>query len=88
MRLGIASGEIVRVQVDVRAVEAPVWVLAQQADDVATLPLGGGRRHAGRVGNGLGFDACVLRPTTALSAPVTLHRTGRRHPFAVAAPAP
>jgi molybdopterin-containing oxidoreductase family iron-sulfur binding subunit len=87
-RLGIASGEIVRVQVDVRAVEAPVWVLAQHADDIATLPLGCGRRHAGRVGSGLGFDACVLRPTTALSAPVTLHRTGRSHAFAIGGPPP
>jgi len=82
-RLGLVTGEIVRVQVDVRAVEAPVWVLAQQADDVVTLPLGCGRRHAGRVGNGVGFDACGLRPTTALSAPVTLHKTGRTHAFAV-----
>jgi len=82
-RLGVVTGEIVRVQVDVRAVEAPVWVLAQQADDVVTLPLGCGRRHAGRVGNGVGFDACVLRPTTALTAPVTLHKTGRVHSFAV-----
>jgi molybdopterin-containing oxidoreductase family iron-sulfur binding subunit len=82
-RLGLVTGEIVRVQVDVRAVEAPVWVLAQQADDVVTLPLGCGRRQAGRVGNGIGFDACALRPTTALSAPVMLHKTGRKHPFAV-----
>jgi Fe-S-cluster-containing dehydrogenase component len=82
-RLGLVSGEIVRVQVDVRAVEAPVWVLAQQADDVVTLPLGCGRRQAGRVGNGVGFDACALRPATALSAPVTLHKTGRKHAFAV-----
>jgi Fe-S-cluster-containing dehydrogenase component len=82
-RLGVATGDVVRIQVDVRAVEAPAWVLAQQADDVVTLPLGCGRRQAGRVGNGVGFDACALRPTTALSAPATLHRTGRTHAFAV-----
>ena len=29
----------------------------QQAEDVATLPLGYGRRAAGRVGDGVGFDA-------------------------------
>ena len=82
-RLGLATGEIVRVQVDVRSVEAPVWVLAQQADDVVTLPLGCGRRQAGRVGTGVGFDGCVPRPTTAPSAPATRHKTGRTHAFAV-----
>ena len=82
-RLGVASGDIVRLQVGERSIEAPTWVLAQQADDVVTLPLGGGRRHAGRVGDGVGFDAGLLRATTASTAPVTLQKTGRRHAFAV-----
>lgn len=85
-RLGVATGDVVRVQVDVRGVEVPVWVLAQQADDVVTLPLGGGRRQAGRVGNGVGFDACALRPTTALSAPATLCKTARTQPLNATSP--
>ncbi|MCK9686272.1 4Fe-4S dicluster domain-containing protein [Scleromatobacter humisilvae] len=82
-RLGLVTGDIVQVQVDARSVEAPVWVLAQQADDVVTLPLGCGRRRAGRVGNGVGFDAYALRPASSFTAPVTLRRTGRTHAFAV-----
>ncbi|MFL6628229.1 MAG: 4Fe-4S dicluster domain-containing protein [Vitreoscilla sp.] len=82
-RLGVATGDIVRLQVDRHALDVPAWVLAQQAEDVVTLPLGCGRRHAGRVGDGVGFDANALRPATALSAPATLQATGRRHAFAV-----
>ena len=82
-RLAVDTGDIVQVQVDDRSVEAPVWVLAQQADDVVTLPLGYGRRRAGRVGNGVGFDAYVLRPASSSTAQVSLKKTGRQHPFAV-----
>jgi len=82
-RLGVATGDVVRLQVDTRSLEAPAWVLAQQADDVVTLPLGCGRRHAGRVGNGVGFDAGALRAGTALSASASLQKTGRHHAFAV-----
>ena len=82
-RLGIETGDIVKVQDGSRSIEAPVWVLAQQADEVMTLPLGGDRRRAGRVGNGVGFNACELRPDGASTAAVTLHGTGRRHAFAV-----
>ncbi len=82
-RLGIATGDIVHVDVAGRSVEAPAWVLAQQADDVVTLPLGGGRRRAGRVGNGVGFDAFALKPADSTTASVVLRPTGRRHAFAV-----
>ena len=81
-RLGVATGDIVQLQVDARSIETPVWVLAQQADDVVALSLGCGRRRAGRVGNGVGFDAYALRPADAMTAPVTLRRTGRTHVFA------
>ena len=82
--LGLASGDVVRATVGGRSIEAPVWVLAAACRRrQATLPLGCGRRNAGRVGNGVGFDACSLRPTTALSAPATLRKTGRTHAFAV-----
>jgi len=82
-RLRLATGDIVKLQVEARVVEAPVWVLAQQADDVVTLPLGCGRRQAGRVGTGVGFDAFALKPAMASTAPVTLSHTGRQHAFAV-----
>ena len=40
---------------------APAWILPGQADAVLTMHLGYGRRRAGHVGNGVGFDAYALR---------------------------
>jgi hypothetical protein len=74
-RLGLATGDRVRARVDASAIEAPVRVLEGQADDVVTLPLGGGRRHGG---GSVDFNANSVRPATALSAPITMERIGPR----------
>jgi molybdopterin-containing oxidoreductase family iron-sulfur binding subunit len=83
-RAGLADGVVARLRVDGRTVEAPVLVVAGQAEGVVTLPLGYGRRAAGAVGEGVGFDAYRLRTRAALAAPpaLTLERTGRTHAFA------
>jgi Fe-S-cluster-containing dehydrogenase component len=61
-----------------------VWVLPAHADGAVTLPLGYGRTNAGRVGNGVGFDAYALLPVAGNAAPrVTLQPLGRRHAFAI-----
>jgi molybdopterin-containing oxidoreductase family iron-sulfur binding subunit len=81
-RLGLADGAVARLRVDGRTVDAPVLVVAGQAEGVVTLPLGYGRRAAGSVGEGVGFDAYRLRTWTALPA-LTLEPTGRTHDLAV-----
>ena len=43
----------------------PVWILPGQPDGVVTVHLGYGRRRAGRVGNGKGFDAYSIRTSDA-----------------------
>jgi MoCo/4Fe-4S cofactor protein with predicted Tat translocation signal len=43
----------------------PVWVQPGQPDNVATVHLGYGRRLAGRVGNGKGFNAYSIRTSDA-----------------------
>jgi molybdopterin-containing oxidoreductase family iron-sulfur binding subunit len=63
-RLGVGNGDRVRVTVEQRSVEGPVWVTPGHADDSATLTLGYGRMVAGRVGTGTGFDAYPLRTGT------------------------
>ena len=40
---------------------APVWIVPGQADDTVAVALGYGRSRAGRVGDGAGFDAYLLR---------------------------
>jgi molybdopterin-containing oxidoreductase family iron-sulfur binding subunit len=77
-RLGLVDGAVARLRVEGRTVEAPVLVVAGQAEGVVTLPLGYGRRAAGGVGEGVGFDAYRLRTRTALPA-LTVERTGRTH---------
>jgi MoCo/4Fe-4S cofactor protein with predicted Tat translocation signal len=55
----------IELQFDGRTVGAPVWILPGHADDCITVQFGHGRTHAGKVGNGTGFDAYQLRTSTA-----------------------
>ncbi len=84
-RAGVRSGDRVRLRAGGRSVEAPVLVLPGQAEGVVTLPLGYGRRAAGAVGDGVGFDAYRLRAVATLQAPgaVALERLDARHDFAL-----
>jgi len=83
-RLGISTADLVEIQLGARRLQVPVWVLPGQADECVTLPLGYGRRRAGPVGQGVGFDAYQLRVQNALwQAPGALLNTLKgRHAFA------
>ena len=61
--LGVAGGDIVSIG---DAVEAPVWILPGQSTGTILVHLGYGRRRAGQVGSGTGFDAYPLRESTGL----------------------
>jgi molybdopterin-containing oxidoreductase family iron-sulfur binding subunit len=67
-----------------RSVLAPAVVVPGHPDDVVTIHLGYGRRRAGRVGTGAGFDAYALRTGDALwnAAGLEVKRTGRRRRIA------
>jgi molybdopterin-containing oxidoreductase family iron-sulfur binding subunit len=80
--LGVRTGDIVRLSAAGASLDAPVWVQRGHAEHAATLPLGHGRWRAGRVGNGVGFDAYRLR-TSQPDAYLQIERTGRQHAFAV-----
>lgn len=82
-RLGLQSGDMVRASRGHWQVEAPVWVMGRHAEGVASLPLGYGRWAAGRVGNGVGFNAGALRHSDGALGAIALHSTGARHAFAV-----
>ncbi len=79
-----ASGLMVRLTAGGRELEVPIWVMPGQAEGVLTLHLGFGRRRAGRVGNGAGFDAYSLRTAEApwQVAGVSLAATGDRYQLA------
>ncbi|HEX9799488.1 MAG TPA: TAT-variant-translocated molybdopterin oxidoreductase [Thermoanaerobaculia bacterium] len=83
-RLGLANEQVVAIEVGGRRLSAPAWILPGQADEVATLHLGYGRRRGGRVADGVGVDAFALQTSTARwnQTGANLVPTGRRHELA------
>jgi molybdopterin-containing oxidoreductase family iron-sulfur binding subunit len=64
-----------------RRVTAPVWINPGQADETVAVHFGYGRTHAGRLGNGTGFDAYRLRTTEQMwfGRGLQVTRTGGRY---------
>ena len=60
-QLGVRNEQVVAIEAGGRRVEAPAWIVPGQADEVATLHLGYGRRRSGRIGDGRGVDAFALQ---------------------------
>jgi molybdopterin-containing oxidoreductase family iron-sulfur binding subunit len=83
--LGVANEDVVRVTSGGRSVELPVWILPGMADGVVALTLGYGRRRAGRVGSGVGFDTFGIRTSKApgFEAGITVSKVGRTYPLSV-----
>jgi MoCo/4Fe-4S cofactor protein with predicted Tat translocation signal len=76
---GLTDGDVVRVDTGGRTLELPVFRVPGMADGTAVATLGYGRSKAGRVGNGVGANAYLLRTTKALDlAPATVKATGAR----------
>jgi molybdopterin-containing oxidoreductase family iron-sulfur binding subunit len=83
--LGVSSGDVVRISSGGRQLEIVAYVMPGQATGVVSVPLGYGRKQAGRVGNRVGFDSYEL---SAEAAPlyrtgVEVSRVGRTYPLAV-----
>ncbi|MCB1127080.1 MAG: 4Fe-4S dicluster domain-containing protein, partial [Verrucomicrobiae bacterium] len=74
---------VVKVEVDGRSIEGPAWIQPVFADHTVGLALGFGRKRAGRVAQGAGFDAYPLRTTKArhLASGAKLSLTGRTYPL-------
>ncbi len=66
-RLDLANGDIIEVTHEGRRLNVPVWITPGHAAESITISLGYGRTRAGRVGNATGFNAYVLRGSTAPS---------------------
>jgi molybdopterin-containing oxidoreductase family iron-sulfur binding subunit len=75
---GLRNGDVVDLSLSGRSVQGPVWLVPGQAPQTLTLTLGYGRRRAGSVGNGLGFDVYPLRLSDGLwmASGVDLRKTG------------
>jgi molybdopterin-containing oxidoreductase family iron-sulfur binding subunit len=77
----LQNDDIVELTLNGRSLRAPVWITPGQAENSITLPLGFGRERAGRIGNGVGFNAYAFRTSDAFWSAngVTLRNTDARH---------
>jgi MoCo/4Fe-4S cofactor protein with predicted Tat translocation signal len=84
-KFGLAEQDIVAIESNGNTVMAPVIAVPGHPEGAVTLPLGYGRRNAGRVGGGLGFNAYAVRTSNALlfASGATLKKTGQTYEFAV-----
>ena len=80
-RLGVANGDVVELNQGTFAVRGPVWIVPGHAPDSVTVHLGYGRKSAGSVGNGAGFDAYAVRTSAApwFAARFNVSKTGEWH---------
>jgi len=83
-RLGVGNEDVVVLAFRGRRVRAPVWVQPGHPDDSVGVTFGYGRKRAGRLGSGAGFDAYSIRPAEALwqGIGVEVGKTADRHPLA------
>ena len=84
-RLGLSNEDVVLLHYQGRTVRAPVWIMPGHADNSVTVNLGYGRRRAGNVGTGIGFDACALRTSGDpwFAVGLQIDKTGDHFPLAV-----
>jgi Fe-S-cluster-containing dehydrogenase component len=83
-RLGLQNEDLVELNYRGRKVKAPVWMVPGHPDESVTVHLGYGRTSAGRVGNGVGFNAYALRTSDAPSfgSGLEIVKTGSKFPLA------
>jgi MoCo/4Fe-4S cofactor protein with predicted Tat translocation signal len=79
-KLGVTNGDVVKLTSGGQSVEAPIFMVPGHADDSLTLHLGYGRRRAGNVGTGVGFNAYLLSTTDSPRiGAATLEKTGKTY---------
>jgi molybdopterin-containing oxidoreductase family iron-sulfur binding subunit len=83
-RMGLKTEDLVELELQGKKVTAPVWVQPGQPDNSVTVFLGYGRRRAGRVGTGAGFDMYPLRFSTSpwFARGLVIRKTGDTYKLA------
>ena len=84
-RMNLRHGEYVKLRLAGRDVYAGIFADPGHPDNSITLHLGYGRRRAGNVGNGQGFNAYFLRTSNApwMATGLQLEDSGKKYYFAV-----
>ncbi len=83
-RMGIKTEDLVELELNGKKVTAPVWIQVGHPDNSVTVFLGYGRRRAGRVGTGAGFDMYPLRTSATpwFTSGVAIRKTGGTYKLA------
>jgi molybdopterin-containing oxidoreductase family iron-sulfur binding subunit len=81
-RVEDANGRMIRLSVGGRTVEMPAWVVPGHAEKSISVYCGYGRRRAGRVGNGAGFDVYPLRSADGMARGVKVEALDGRYEIA------
>jgi molybdopterin-containing oxidoreductase family iron-sulfur binding subunit len=84
-KVGVATGDYVTLRLEGRETKAGVFIVPGHANNSVTLHLGYGRRRAGNVGTGPGFNANLLRSSSApwIASGLNIEKTGEKYSFAV-----
>ncbi len=83
-RMGIKTEDLVELELNGKKVTAPVWIQVGHPDNSVTVFLGYGRRRAGRVGTGAGFDMYQLRTSATpwFTSGVVIRKVGGTYKLA------
>ncbi len=84
-RLGLATSDLITLEVRGRAQNFPVFIQPGQPDGTVTVYFGYGRTRTGKVGGNTGFNAYRLRTSDALwfGGGLSVRKTGDRYPLSV-----
>ena len=80
-RLGLNENDVIQIKLGGRSLEAPVFIQPGQAEDSLALSLGYGRSKGGKVLEGAGFNAYMIRTSTApgFDTSVEVSKTGKTY---------
>jgi molybdopterin-containing oxidoreductase family iron-sulfur binding subunit len=83
-QLGVQTEDQVELNYQGRTVWGSIWVMPGQSNNAIAVSLGFGRTKSGRAGNGAGFNAYLLRTSSApyFASGVTIKKLGRKFPLA------
>ena len=83
-RLQLAAKDVVELELKGKKVKGAVWIQAGHPDNSITVTLGYGRKRAGRVGTGQGYNAYEFRTTAApwTASGVKITKTGETYELA------
>jgi MoCo/4Fe-4S cofactor protein with predicted Tat translocation signal len=83
-RYGVDTGDVIEIALGGRKVDGPVWIMPGHADESITVHFGYGRTRAGKVADGVGFNAYALRGSASpwLATGVEITRKSHGYVFA------